>query len=234
MNKVLSTILGASLMSVGLIAVSAPDAFAKPGGGGGKPGGGGGETTTNAVCDVDNIFSDIATYTGCEGAFSGNDSNSLTEVANLFASGASINDGWAKNDAYKIDIDEEYSEGVTTEYYKMFGLSGEDGNQGKVEFLKDVEHEFAIVLKTSTNWSAYMFDGIEAGTVLDWNTLGVSTNNGKGRGLSHLSFYVSDIEVALREEENKPPKVYVPEPSAVLGLAFLGGGMFLSRRRKSS
>jgi hypothetical protein len=181
MKKVLSTVLGASLMSVGLVALSATDAFAKPGGGGGgKPGGGGGDTTSNAVCDVDNIFSNIATYTGCEGAFDGNDSNSLTEVANLFASGAIINDNWAKNDAYKIDIDEEYSEGVTTEYYKMFGLGGEDGNQGKVEFLKDVEQEFAIVLKTSTNWSAYMFDGIEAGTVLDWNTLGVSTNNGKG------------------------------------------------------
>jgi len=255
MKKVLSKVLGASLMSVALVAVSATDAFAKPGGGGGggKPGGGGGDTTSDTTTglscenmfDVDNVFSDIAPYTGtylgCEGVFDGNDSNSQSTVEGLNLWGNATSIGWNNKDLYKTDVDEEYANGptsVTSDLlnYTLDIVGGKGGSEGTVTFDADVNRRFAMVVKTSTKWSAYFFDGILEGTVLDWNTMGVALNGSgnAGKGLSHLSFYVSDVEVALREEANKPVKVYVPEPSAIVGLAFLGGGMFLSRRRKSS
>lgn len=206
MKKVLSKVLGASLMSVGLVGVSATDAFA------------------SGSCDVDNIFSGIATYTGCEGAFSGNDNES--EVNNLF------------EDVYNSDASVSLSNKLdagsgSTDWFEITNNGA--GNDGEITFLKDIDYKFSFVLKASNKWSSYFFDGIEAGTVLDFNTAGVSQNGrGVAQGLSHATLYVSDIEAAIREEENKPVKVYVPEPSAIVGLAFLGGGMFLSRRRKSS
>jgi hypothetical protein len=206
MNKILSTVLGASLMSVGLVAVSATDAFA------------------SESCDVNNIFSDIATYTGCEGAFSGNDNTS--EVNNLFKDVYNSNASVSFSD--KLDA----SSG-STDWFRI--TNNNDKNEGTIEFLEDIDYKFSFVLKASNSWSSYFFDGIEKGTVLDFDTAGVSQNRrGVAQGLSHATLYVSDIEVALREEANKPVKVYVPEPSAIVGLAFLGGGMFLSRRRKSS
>jgi len=249
MKKVLSTLLAASLMSVGFVAASATDAFAKPGNGGGPNSGGGGDTGTSLSCDnmfdVDNIYSDIAPYTGtylgCEGPLSGNDSNSRSTVEGLSFFNGATSIGWGNKDLYKIDVDEEYGGGansVTSDLlnYTLDIDGGPGGNNGTVTFDEDVNRRFAMVLKTSTKWSSYFFDGIEKGTVLDWNTMGVALDgSGKaGKDLSHVSFYVSDIEAAIREEEDKPVKVYVPEPSAIVGLAFLGGGMFLSRRRKSS
>jgi hypothetical protein len=256
MKKVLSTVLGASLMSVGLLGVSATDAFANNGngnGGNGNGNAGGGdttsETTTSLSCDnmfkVNNVYSDVVTYTGtylgCEGAFAGNDSNSQSTVEGLNLWGNATSIGWNNRDLYKIDVESEYANGtksVTSSLlnYTLDIAGGPGGNKGTVTFDKDVNRRFAMVVKTQNSWSSYFFDGIMKDTVLDWNTMGVALDGSgtAGKDISHLSFYVSEIEVALREEENKPPKVYVPEPSAVLGLAFLGGGMFLSRRRKSS
>ncbi len=221
MKSVLSTILAASVTSIGLVGVSTTDALAK----GPKDK----ETEANIFCtDLD--FSSISTYTGCQ-RFTGNDSNQLGDVAGMFENGAKINYGddknWFYNDDYKIDIDEEYSDpGVATEFYK---LTLTEENAGTVEFLQDVDYEFSLVLKTSTNWSAYMFDGIAKGTILDINTLGVSTNKGQGRAFSHVSFYVSDTY----KDFTAKPKVRVPEPSSIAALAFIGGGMLLSRRRQS-
>lgn len=217
MKKVLSTVLGASLMSVGLVGVSATGAFAAP------PGGG----QTGQTCDVDNIFSGALTAEYCEGSFSGNDK--ANDVKNLFQdlydSSASVTSS-VKADDYDGDVD--------TSLFRIWSPDGDD-SVGKIEFKQDIDYKFSFVLKAGNTWSSYFFDGIEAGTILDFTTAGVSKNgNGSAAALSHATMYVSDIEVALREEENKPPKVYVPEPSAVVGLAFLGGGMFLSRRRKSS
>jgi hypothetical protein len=260
MNKILSTVLGASLISVGLVAGAATDAFAggngngNGNGGGGNPNSGGDTTTSNTttslscgnmfegtVADVKEIY---PTYLGCEGPISGNDSNSQSTVEglSLWDWKTGVGDiGWNNKDLYKTDVDEEYANGptsVTSELlnYTLDIVGGKGGSEGTVTFDKDVNRRFAMVLKTSTEWSAYFFDGILEDTVLDWNTMGVALNGSgnAGKGLSHVSFYVSDIEVALRDEKNKPPKVYVPEPSAIVGLAFLGGGMFLSRRRKSS
>jgi len=225
MKKVLSKVLGASLISVGLLGVSATDAFANNGNGNGNGNSGGNDdTTTNVDCNVNNIFSNIATYTGCEGAFSGNDD--AGEVNNLFKDVYNSNASVSFSD--KLDA----SSG-STDWFKITNNGA--GNDGTIEFLKDVNYKFSFVLKASNSWSSYFFDGITKGTVLDFDTAGVSQNgNGTAQGLSHGTMYVSDIEVALRDEKNKDSKVYVPEPSAVLGLAFLGGGMFLSRRRKSS
>ncbi len=225
MKKVLSTILGASLMSVGLVAVSAPDAFAGPKGdkGGGKPGGDGGGQT-GQTCNVNNIFNSVLSAENCSGSFGGNDK--ANDVENLFQ------DLYDENASVTSSKKLDASSG-STDWFRITNNSA--GNDGKIEFLQDIDYKFSFVLKASNTWSSYFFDGIEAGTILDFTTAGVSQNGGgSAAALSHATMYVSDIEVALREEANKPPKVYVPEPSAVLGLAFLGGGMFLSRRRKSS
>ena len=210
MKRILSKVLAASLMSVGFVSVSTTDAFA------------------NQTCDVDNIFADIATYTGCEGAFSGNDNEN--EVNNIFK------DVYDSNTSVSFSDKLDASSG-DTDWFRITNNGA--GNDGQIEFLKDIDYKFSFVLKAGNTWSSYFFDGIEAGTILDFTTAGVSQNgNGSAAALSHATLYVSNIEReiqdAIDEENNKEAKVYVPEPSAMVGLAFLGSGMFLSRRRKSS
>ncbi|NEP44689.1 MAG: hypothetical protein F6K35_37940, partial [Okeania sp. SIO2H7] len=61
MKTILSKVLAASLMSVGLVTVSTTDAFAKPD----KDGGG----QTGQTCAVDNIFSSALTADDCGGSF---------------------------------------------------------------------------------------------------------------------------------------------------------------------
>lgn len=78
----------------------------------------------------------------------------------------------------------------------------------------DDEHNNSI-------WN-FDFDQLVDGALKDVGRLEVNYNN--------ISGAISKIEL----QQYHKPKVYVPEPSAVVGLAFLGGGMFLSRRRKSS
>ena len=73
-------------------------------------------------------------------------------------------------------------------------------------------------------WS-FDFDQSAAGALEDVWKLDVNYNG--------ISGAISKIEFEQYIEDQKP-KAYVPEPSAIVGLAFLGGGMFLSRRRKSS
>ncbi len=210
MKKVLSTVLAASLMSVGFVAASATDAFANG--------------QTGQSCDVDNIFSSALTADDCKGSFGGNDKKRDVEALfqDLYDENASV------TFSNKLDA----SSG-STDWFKITNNSAE--NEGQIEFLKDIDYKFSFVLKAANTWSSYFFDGIEEGTIFDFTTAGVSQNgNGVAAGLSHATLYVSDIERAIREDDDKPVKVYVPEPSAIVGLAFLGGGMFLSRRRKSS
>lgn len=227
MKKVLSKVLGASLMSVGLVAVSATDAF-------------GGQTPQN--CSVDNIFNDALDLEAefCKGSISGNDKKDKVEpqfqelYQNLINDPQTSFTGSVTND-YKLDS----SSGLVKDEANknLFEIINDNGDKSssRIQFYQDIDYKFSFVLKAGNTWSSYFFDGIEAGTILDFTTGGVSKNqNGNRADLSHATLYVSDIEVALREEQNKQRKVYVPEPSAVVGLAFLGGGMFLSRRRKSS
>ncbi|MGD1805687.1 PEP-CTERM sorting domain-containing protein [Dapis sp. BLCC M126] len=243
MKSVLSTVLATSLMSIGLVGVSATDAFAK--GGPNKSD----DSSTSVSCEnmfnVDNVYSNIAPYTGtylgCERGTTKNDSNSQSEVEGLSLWDNEVTSiGWDNKDLYKIDVDSEYNNGPTSVEsnllnYTLDIVGGGGGSEGTVTFDENVNYQFAMVLKTSTEWSAYFFDGIEKGTVLDWNTMGVALDGSgnAGKGLSHISFYVSDVYVDLNNNMNYEPKVRVPEPSSIAALAFIGGGMFLSRRRQS-
>lgn len=216
MKTVLSKVLGASLMSVSLVGVSATGAFAAAGGG-----------QTGQTCDVENILRIEFTAEECNGSSEGNDQTS--DIENLFAE--VYNEDASITESIKAD-DYDNSGDVSTSLFRIWSPDG-DYSEGKIEFKEDIDTKFSFVLKAGSFWSAYFFDGIEANTILDFTTEGVAMNdNGFAADLSHATIYVSNITAS--DLVQAPPKVYVPEPSAVVGLAFLGGGMFLSRRRKSS
>lgn len=95
-------------------------------------------------------------------------------------------------------------------------------NTGTLTFDNPMTGAFAITLKSANFFSLYYFDASFAGTTsIDFNTIGVSEKNGKGRGLSHASLFTP---------KDTPP-TGIPSPSAAIaGLALLG--VIAGRRRR--
>ncbi|HEY9298621.1 MAG TPA: hypothetical protein VIQ31_20135, partial [Phormidium sp.] len=80
---------------------------------------------------------------------------------------------------------------------------------------------FVLSLKTSNDYSAYLFKGIDfATTGLQgvFNTIGVALNGSgnAGKELSHASLFVADV--------NEPPVTSVPEPATLMGLGLVASG----------
>lgn len=212
MNKFFSTLLGASLMSVGLVSVSGTGAFANG--------------QTSQTCNVNNIFNSVLTADDCLGSFGGNDKARDVETLfqDLYDASASVTSN-TKADDYDGDVD--------TGLFRIWSTGG-DQSVGKIEFKETIDKKFSFVLKAGNTWSSYFFDGIEAGTMLDFSTAGVSKNgNGFAAALSHATLYVSDIEAAMANEPDPDVKKYVPEPSATLALlAVVGAGTLLKRKEQ--
>jgi hypothetical protein len=199
MKKLLSTLIGSSLLATGIISTSA--------------------TSASAACNVDNIFSDALTASEC---YDGTDKNDDAGDLAGFLDGI-INGGGSDGSGASTDKVENYNGG----FNDYFSVSSEDGLTGTITFTEDIENTFSIVLKGSTGWSAYKFDGVTAGDTFNWTMAGVPLNNGGNTpALSHASLYLT--------EGGSGGGVSTPEPSLMIGLAVLGGGLVASRLRKSN
>jgi hypothetical protein len=196
MKKLLSTLIGSSLLATGIISTSA--------------------TSASAACSVDNIFSDALTASECyDGTDKNDDAGDLTGWL-----GDIINGGGPDGLGASGDKVEGYN--GSNDY---FTVNSEGGLTGTITFTQTIDSPFSIVLKGSTGWSAYKFDGVTAGDTFDWTMAGVPLNNGgKTPALSHASLYLTEGGGGVK----------TPEPSLMIGLAVLGGGLVASRLRKSN
>ncbi|MGB3514359.1 MAG: PEP-CTERM sorting domain-containing protein [Microcoleaceae cyanobacterium] len=180
MKNLTAKIIGASVLTAGLLSVSATDAAAA----------------------VNCSTNDVTGSASCEGAFSGNDSNS--DLGGLFNVDEWVE--WAK-----VDNDSGTDGGLTV------GGGGQSGTWS----VSGIDSPFMIALKGGPSYSAYYMDGNT--TSGDWNTDGLFKGNGKpGPGLSHFSVYIA------KGDNNAE----VPEPLTILGsgLALGFGAMFKKKQ----
>jgi hypothetical protein len=153
----------------------------------------------------------------CSGAWDGNDANQTTDVlAQISADfGSFVGSGtW--------DYTDKANAGQNTDYFNQVPGSP----TGTLLFDNPITGFFAIALKSSTNFSFYLFDGGTAGiSALTFSTLGTSTNHlGTAQNLSHASLY------RFQGEGNLTP---IPEPLTWGSLPLALGFGWLLRRRSS-
>ncbi|MGL5195240.1 MAG: PEP-CTERM sorting domain-containing protein [Chroococcales cyanobacterium] len=177
-------------------------------------------TRTSVDCDAGLVSLGGIDATACEGAFSGNDTNSsLLDDLNsgsLFSSYYDPAATWSL--AAKSDDAGSW-------------LTAPETTGGTWGFtLPEVLNQstFVLSLKAANSFSTYLFKDFDFGGVTTWeglfSTLGVSVNGGgNAQDLSHASLYFAS---------GGSDPAAVPEPAALLGLAVVGGGLSLSRRRK--
>ena len=180
---------------------------------------------SGATCDVTDIMltdGSGAAADACAGSFEGNDSQGDAWSTQLNDNDIFGDYLWSEAD--KIDT----TEGAQTLSSNFFKISQTDGwNVGTIQFLQDIDSQFALTLKASTFWSAYSFDSVTAGEIFNFDTAGVAVkNNGGTAALSHASLYISDNAITSNPQE-------VPEPTVIGGLLMLGAGLATSRRRKA-
>ena len=105
---------------------------------------------------------------------------------------------------------------------------------GALTFDSPITGFFALALKSSTNFSIYLFNGGVAGlSSIDFTTIGTSRNKrGIAQDLSHASLY--DFDAATPPPPPPPVVTATPEPGTlVLMLAGLTGLGVVVRRRKT-
>lgn len=145
---------------------------------------------------ADNVFSDLAVWS--QTSVSGNDD--VDAIESLF--GQEVIEGYSL-DNYKVDSKsgsnsyfeiEQLNEGVGTLTFKDSSLANST---------------FAFVLKAGNGFDAYLFEGVDVGTALNWSTA-------NGKDLSHATLYVFD-------QGTPDPSQNVPEPATVFGLLAVGG-----------
>ncbi|MGB6295338.1 MAG: PEP-CTERM sorting domain-containing protein [Rivularia sp. (in: cyanobacteria)] len=234
----LSKLIFSTLIASGVAVSSiAAPAHAKNGNGNGNGNGGGNkktttttttnntndessnETSSDIACDINNVSLGGIFATSCEGPFSGHDTRGGEFLSQL-------NDGL-------FDIGPEAT-------WSLFGKSdGGDfdaGSNPTGEWSLEkalTSNTFVISLKTSTAYSAYLFEDFDfskEGALQGlYNTIGVALDGSgeEGKELSHASIFVAN-------QPKKPVKTKVPEPAGVIGLGFVTGAMFIKRRRKSN
>ncbi|MFW5655266.1 MAG: VPLPA-CTERM sorting domain-containing protein [Roseicyclus sp.] len=162
--------------------------------------------------DVECSADDLTVSLDCEGAFSGNDSN--TDLDGLFSK-----NGW-------------------TELAKVDDASGTDGDltvtqddntatSGGWSYTGDVSaySHMIAVLKGGNSFSAYLLDLSVKPLEGAWNTDGIAKGNGKpGPGLSHFGLYTIDAV---------PSQVPLPAAAWML-LAGLGGLVAMKWRKDAA
>ncbi len=186
-------------------------------------------SSTQLSCNLTDVLIGTTGATACKGPFDGNDTGAggplLTKLnQGLFDVGSNVT--WSL--AGKSDSNEN----------NLFGFEAQNdfstGGWSLDKALSNGPSTFVISLKTSTNYSAYLFKDIDfSKTGLEgfFNTIGVALDgSGKqGKALSHASLFVASYA-----KPNDPPKTKVPEPGTTIGLGLVVGGMVIARRRKSN
>ncbi|MBD2607262.1 PEP-CTERM sorting domain-containing protein [Scytonema hofmannii FACHB-248] len=175
------------------------------------------------MCNVSNVSFGGTAATDCKGPFEGNDTGDKATLLDdlnggLFASSVGSNVTWSL--AGKSDEPNPF-------------LSADNGlSTGNWSLKKALSSgTFVISLKSSTVYSTYLFKDIDfSKTGLEgiFNTIGVALDGSgnAGKALSHASLFVANVPSG--------PSTKVPEPSALMGLGLVLGGMVVARRRKSA
>jgi hypothetical protein len=234
MTHILHKAATGALLGLSFIVVSSDAAFAKP-----KP-----DTTTTttpatttvdaaptcSISDITVLLTGAAAPISCLGSFDGNNSNSATK-ATLF--GSNLSDTQKYGNEFKLDA----AAGTSAEnWFKIDENATQNG--GTLTFLKDVNSLFSFVLKSSTNYSSYIFDGVTAGKQFSFTNAGTATNKqGVVQRLSHASLYISDKPATPTTPIPVPPipnttPTEIPEPSTALGLLAFGAVVKMARRRQ--
>lgn len=158
-----------------------------------------------------------ATYMGamaCSGAWDGNNVNQEADVLAQLALDFGDDIGMAGDWSYLGTTDAGLTDGPFS--------SVPVDRAGTLSFDAAVTGYFVVALKSSTNFSFYLFDGGDAGlSSVAFTTRGTALNpqNGRALNLSHASLYAFTTPV--------------PEPETyALMLAGLGLVGFMARRRK--
>ena len=180
------------------------------------------KVAASVMCNVSNISLGGTAATDCKGPFEGNDTGAQSTLLDdlnkgLFATNLGSNVEWTlygKSDESNLFIQPDNGSNVGKWSLEQPLSSG----------------TFVISLKTSTAYSAYLFKDIDfSKTGLEgiFNTIGVALegNGNAGKALSHASLFVPNVL--------SQPSTKVPEPSALMGLGLVLGGMVVARRRKS-
>jgi hypothetical protein len=240
MKSVFSTLLISASLALGVAAVAAPAQAAKPTSSPAaspetkveKPAEAKVEkpaakeetvkVATSVMCNVSNVSLGGTAATDCKGPFEGNDTGATGTLLDdlnqgLFASSVGSNVTWSL--AGKSDESNPF-------------LTADNGlSTGKWSLNKALSSgTFVISLKSSTAYSTYLFKNIDfskTGLQGIFNTIGVALDGSgnAGKALSHASLFVANVP--------SEPSTKVPEPSALMGLGLVLGGMVVARRRKS-
>ncbi|MCT7986323.1 PEP-CTERM sorting domain-containing protein [Laspinema sp. A4] len=183
---------------------------------------------TAGTCSITDVLLGNTPATACEGAFEGNDTGAQSTLlgdlnGGMFSSFVDAGTTWtlgAKSDDAGSWL---LAENGTTDSNKPYN--------GEWNLLNAISGgTFVLSLKSNTYYSAYLFQGIDfATTGLEglFNTIGVAVNKGRGQDLSHASIFVASGGPIV----DPTP---VPEPATLLGLAVVGGGLSLRRRKSAS
>ncbi|NEU78907.1 PEP-CTERM sorting domain-containing protein [Nostoc sp. UIC 10630] len=173
------------------------------------------------VCSTSNISLGGVNATACAGAFSGNDTGAGNPLETLLDGGLFASS--VGNADWTLLAKSDQANSLFT------AANGTNiGNWSLSQPL--TSNTFVVSLKSSTNYSAYLFKDYDwsHGLAGVFNTIGVDLNGSgnAGKALSHASLFVSNIS-------NNPAPQAVPEPATLLGLGLAASGMVISRRRKS-
>jgi PEP-CTERM motif len=216
MKNRFSTLLISASLAIGVAAVAAPAQAAKPVANEQTP-----KAAATVMCNVSNISLGGTAATDCKGPFEGNDTGDkgtlLDDLKNgLFATSVGSNVTWTL--AGKSDES------------NPFLIAQNNLNTGTWSLKQPLSSgTFVISLKSSTAYSTYLFKDIDfSKTGLEgiFNTIGVALDGSgnAGKALSHASLFVADVPSG--------PSTKVPEPSAMMGLGLVLGGIVVARRRK--
>ncbi|MBE9052706.1 PEP-CTERM sorting domain-containing protein [Nostocales cyanobacterium LEGE 11386] len=183
-------------------------------------------TSSSVKCSLTDVFIGSVSASACQGPFSGNDTGAgnplLTELNNgLFNVGTNVT--WEL--VGKSDSSQNNQFGFQAQNDSSTGTWSLD------QALDSGPSTFVISLKSSTSYSAYLFQNInlsQTGLEGIFNTIGVSlAGNGKsGKDLSHASLFKASY-VTIPETPQRTPE---PATIAALGFCVVGALRVLKKK----
>ena len=222
-SKKASTLIGSSVLATGFAVTSsliAPEAQAF-------------DLTLDPACDAAAaVFN--PEYDNCQGAYlldGGENDVTDGEADNIVNQLLNVEDIFGNPDWTFFAKDD----GAGTSFFTVNGINSTTGDivfdTAAIEaaygptFTED--YDIAVSFKAAKNFSIYQWDAALGTDTITWSTEGTATNGGgSAQALSHASVYFRYKDVVT------PPPARVPEPTSILALGLIGGGMFLSRRKK--
>ncbi len=195
MKNITAKLVGLSVATVASVAFAADAARAL--------------TFSGHECDISNLTVSVA----CEGAYEGNDSNTIDAGTTVF--GAT---GWSEILKAESEESGTWTEGGLT----VNGGGTTSGTWSLTGFDYSLYDQVMFVLKGGTTFSAYLMDGATSG---DWDTSGLINKSGNTPALSHFAIYTRGA--------GTPPEG-VPEPGMAIGLSAVAFGLLRKRMQDNA